>query len=303
MDNGWTGAWYSAFRGVFGTYLFWHFAALLPWGEEMYSSAGVLAEGSLSPLLYAFPNLLALADSPVFVTAFLLSATFASVLFSLGKWDRPAAVWIWYVLACLFGRNPLTANPSLPFVGWMLLAHVFLPPAPYGSLAARGANNDGASAPWRFDRRIFLAAWIVLAVSYSYSGYTKLVSPSWVDGSALRDVLNNPLARASWLREWILGLPEVCLQVGTWLGLVLELAYLPLALLPRMRPWIWLALVGMHCNLIVLIDFADLSLGMLMMHFFTFDPGWLEGLPRSPFAAEVAEVAEAGPGADGGSVL
>jgi predicted DCC family thiol-disulfide oxidoreductase YuxK len=31
----------------------------------------------------------------------------------------------------------------------------------------------------------------------------------------------------------------------------------------------------MHLALIALIDFADLSLGMVMIHLFTFDPGWI----------------------------
>jgi predicted DCC family thiol-disulfide oxidoreductase YuxK len=31
----------------------------------------------------------------------------------------------------------------------------------------------------------------------------------------------------------------------------------------------------MHLGLIVVIDFADLSLGMVMLHLFTFDPAWL----------------------------
>jgi predicted DCC family thiol-disulfide oxidoreductase YuxK len=36
----------------------------------------------------------------------------------------------------------------------------------------------------------------------------------------------------------------------------------------------------MHFSLLVLIDFADLSLGMVMLHLFTFDPAWIK--PRQP---------------------
>ncbi|MCP3920076.1 MAG: DUF393 domain-containing protein [bacterium] len=35
--------------------------------------------------------------------------------------------------------------------------------------------------------------------------------------------------------------------------------------------------LGMHPGLIALIDFADLSLGMVMLHLFTFDPAWIPG--------------------------
>lgn len=273
MKNGWTGGHYSIFRAVFAIYLFVHFLQLLPWGAELFSNRGVLPDGSASPLLHLFANVLALNDSPGMVTALLALGAVLSVLFGLGLYDRAAALGLWYIWACLFGRDPLISNPSLPFVGWMLLAHLFIPPAPYGSLAARGRVDPGGS--WRMPPAIFAAAWIVLALSYTYSGYTKLVSPSWRDGTALARVLDNPLARPGWPRDALLSLPAWLLHAATWGSLALELAFAPLALLRRLRPWLWGAMLLMHLSLIVLIDFADLSLGMIMIHLFTFDPGWV----------------------------
>ncbi len=272
-SSDWTGGQYSLFRALFGLYLFCHFVALIPWGGELFSNRGVLANGAASPLLYLFPNILAWSDAPWLVTALLVIASSASIFFALGAWDRAAAILQWYVLACLFGRNPLTANPSLPFVGWMLLAHVCLPKAPFGSMAAR--NRLDPRGNWQMPQAIYHAAWIVMALSYSYSGYTKLISPSWVDGSALSRVLDNPLARPTLLREIFLALPPVFLRLATWGGLGLESLYAPLALFRRLRPWLWLLMVIMHLGLITLIDFADLTLGMLLLHGFTFDPAWI----------------------------
>jgi predicted DCC family thiol-disulfide oxidoreductase YuxK len=126
---------------------------------------------------------------------------------------------------------------------------------------------------------IWAAAWIVLALAYSYSGYTKLISPSWRDGTALARVLDNPLARPGRLREALLSLPGWLLQAGTWAALALELGFAPLALFRRVRPWLWGAMLLMHLGLIVLIDFADLSLGMVMIHLFTWDPAWIPARP------------------------
>jgi predicted DCC family thiol-disulfide oxidoreductase YuxK len=272
-SSDWTGGQYSLFRALFGVYLFFHFVALIPWGGELFSNRGALANGAASPLLYLFPNILALSDPPWSVAALLVTASSAAIFFALGVWDRAAAIVQWYVLACLFGRNPLTANPSLPFVGWMLLAHVCLPKAPFGSLAARNRLDPRGS--WRMPPAIFHAAWIVMSLSYSYSGYTKLFSPSWVDGSALCRILDNPLARPTLLREIFLSLPPIFLQLATWGGLGLESLYAPLALFRRLRPWLWLLMVTMHLGLITLVDFADLTLGMLLLHGFTFDPAWI----------------------------
>lgn len=273
IENGWTGGQYSLFRALFGAYLLIHFIELIPWGAELFSSRGALASGAASPLLYLFPNVLALYDAPWFVSALLIFASLASLCFAAGFHDRAAALLQWYVLACLFGRNPLIANPAMPFVGWMLLAHCFLPRAPFGSLAARRRIDPGGG--WRMPPAIYGAAWIVMALAYSYSGYTKLVSPSWVDGSALSRVLENPLARPIFLRELALAMPPILLSVATWAGLALELFYAPLALFHRLRPWIWLSMVAMHLGLLTLVDFADLTFGMLFLHFFTFDPAWI----------------------------
>ena len=97
---------------------------------------------------------------------------------------------------------------------WLLLAHAFLPPAPYGSWAARGRADPAGG--WRMPPPIFCVAWVVLALGYTYSGYTKLVSPSWQDGTALARVLNNPLARPGPVREVLLALPAGLLRVATW---------------------------------------------------------------------------------------
>jgi predicted DCC family thiol-disulfide oxidoreductase YuxK len=278
--NGWTGGQYSLFRLILGTYLAVHFVHLLPWAAEVFSSTGMVPRAGESPLLHLFPNLLALADGPAVVRTLVGMGAALSVLIAIGWHDRVAVVGVWYILACLFGRNPLTSNPSLPFVGWILLAHAAMPAAPYGSMAARGRTDP--SGGWHFPRTLFAAAWVVMAVGYTYSGCMKLSSPSWVDGSALRRVLENPLARPSIVRDAVLAMPGWTLRVATWGALGLELLFAPLAMLRRTRPWVWLAMLGMHLGLIAVVSFADLSLGMVVLHLFTFNPAWIAPRPRVP---------------------
>ena len=63
-----------------------------------------------------------------------------------------------------------------------------------------------------------------MAAGYSYGGFTKLTSPSWLDGSALSHVLSNPLARPTLLREWLLAQPEL-----TFAGAAIAIAILGLS--------------------------------------------------------------------------
>lgn len=288
--NGWTGGQYSLFRAIFGVYLFVHFAMLAPWGAELFSSTGALSDGSASPLLFAFPNMFALADGPVFVTITLVLAAVASLALAFGFYDRAAAIFLWYLWACLFGRNPLISNPGLPYVGLLLVVHALLPAAPYGSWTRRKLTDPGAD--WRLPQQLFVVVWVLMALGYTYSGYTKLVSPSWVNGTAIESVLNNPLARPSFLRDFMLSLPPFALNLATWGALAAELSFAPLALVRRLRPFVWAGMLSMHLGLITLIDFADLSLGMVMLHLFTFDPRWVKALvPRWNVPASLTSLA------------
>jgi hypothetical protein len=261
MSNSWTAVHYALVRLVFGAYLFVHFAQLVPWAAEVFET--VLPRDA-SPLLRLFPNVLAFADV---ATSLLVAAAAAAVLFALGVFDRSAAVFMWYVLACLFGRNPLISNPSLPFAGWLLLMHACLPHA--------GPFWRAAKREWSFPPPLYGALWIVMSLGYTYSGWTKLVSPSWGDGTALARVLANPLARPSFVRDAVLLTPEPLMILATWGALALELLFAPLALFRRLRPLIWAAMLLMHLGLMVLIDFADLSFMMVVVHLFAFDPAWL----------------------------
>lgn len=279
MDNAWTGGQYSVFRGLFGLYLLIHFMQLVPWGIEMFSSQGVLPDSNLSPLISVFPNLFYLTDSPISVTITLVSACFASILFALGWHDRKSAFFPWIVLAWLLGRNPLISNPSMPYVGWMLVTHLFVMTKPYGALSARGRiTPDGG---WRLQPNIYFATWVVLALSYSYSGYTKLLSPSWVSGDAISYVLENPLARDTFLRTWLITLPALCFQLLSWFVLYVELLFLPLALIKKLRPYLWLTLLSIQFGFLLLLNFADLTIGMLLFHLLTFDPGWIKAKKSS----------------------
>ncbi len=263
---------YSVFRVLLGGFLFVHFAHLLPYGPEVFSNGGMMPEAGLSPLFGIVPNILSLSDSPIAVQAFIGSGVLASVCLLIGWKDRYAAVWIWYVLACLFARNPLIANPSLPLVGWMALAHAFVPSTPVGRIGTWRAPDPTG---WQLPKAIWISAWVVLALSYSYSGYTKLLSPSWVAGDNVAIVLNNPLARDYFLREWFLAMPDWSLKALTWSILWIELLFAPLALFRRLRPWLWSIMLLVQFGFLFLLNFPDLTFPMLLIHLLTFDPNWI----------------------------
>ncbi len=199
---------------------------------------------------------------------------FFSVLLALGLRDRLAAIALWYLWACLLDRNPFILNPQLPYIGWLLLAHACLPKAPHGSWEARNRPDRGKD--WEFPRAIQEAGWWVVGLSYSYSGFYKLLTPAWKDGTALFWILQHPLSRENIFCRTLLEIPSPCLMGLTWIVAWMEFLYWPLALFRRARPWVWTATVLLHLALMFLMDFFWISWGMILVQLFLFDPSWVK---------------------------
>jgi len=265
---------FAFFRIVFGAYLTIHFAMLVPWGAELFSREGMLSDAGLNPTSGIFPNILARWDSPDAVTATLVLLTVGALLFTLGIARRPIALVLWYGWACLFNRNVLISNPSIAYVGLLLLLTALVPTTETWRLAKASVRRE----PFTMPAAVLACAWILLAAGYTFSGICKLSSPSWIDGTALAHVLNNPLARTGWVRDVLLALPDVVLHWATWISLAAEVLFLPLALWSKTRPFAWFALVMLHVGIMSVVSFADLSVGMLMVHVFTYDTRWLVDL-------------------------
>jgi hypothetical protein len=258
---------FAVFRVALGIYLALHFAQLIPYGAELFSNRGALADSRLNFTFGTLPNLLEHYDSPVFVTVFLIVLSILALAFALGFFRHAAAILLWYGWACLFNRNNLINNPSIPYIGLLLLLSLLVPAGE--ALTFRRANRS-----WQFPAMVYWIAWILMAAGYSFSGWMKLHSPSWIDGSALYHVLNNPLARPGLVRDLLFLLPAPCLHVMTWTSLGAELLFVPLSFLGKTRMLAWSALALMNVVILFVINFADLTIGMLMIHLFTYDPAW-----------------------------
>lgn len=250
---------FATFRVLLGIYLCAHFIGLLPYGAELFSCKGVLPDAHLNFTHGILPNPLEHWDGPRFVAIFLRALLALSVCLTLGIARRVCALLLWYGWACLFNRNNLISNPSIPYVGLLLLFCALLPPM----------------KRWQFPPALFWVAWGLLMIGYTFSGLEKLSGPSWMDGTAMLHVANNPLARPNLVRHLFVSLPLWVIRLATWGSLALEISFLPLCLFRGARPWAWLAVSALQLGILTMINFADLTFGMLMFHLFVFDPRWL----------------------------
>jgi predicted DCC family thiol-disulfide oxidoreductase YuxK len=163
--NGWTGGQYSVVRVALGAFLLVRAGAIAASGAGALSALAVLAAGG-------------------------------AVAFALGWRDRLVAggLCAWTLLAAPF--DPRLGEPTRWIPSLLLIVHVGIPPAPYGSLDARGRPDPAAG--WTFPapllrsvRWLALTAlvWIVgwLAAGHAISSPAAFVllaalacDPAWV---------------------------------------------------------------------------------------------------------------------------
>ncbi|HEU4537148.1 MAG TPA: hypothetical protein VFS00_23665, partial [Polyangiaceae bacterium] len=148
----------------------------------------------------------------------------------------------------------------------------------------------GRATAWsEMPRGVLSALWAVTSLAYTFSGLTKLASPSWVGGRAVGLLLDGPLARAWWPTDLLAAAPAPLLAALGWALLGLEFGYAPLALSARARPWLWVATLAMHAGLALTMNFADISIAMIAFHLALAEPAWFAPAPRP-------ERADRGPG-------
>ena len=257
------------FRILLGIYLTFHFSQLISYAEELFGS-DMPYDYKLAPTYKILPNVLDYINASYFV----ILLTVVSVMFTFELYPRICAFVLWYGWAALFNRNPLIHNPGVPYVGWILLALMFVEDKP--NKVVFNTTNwflkriQKDSLP----KRVFWSGWILLAAGYTASGLHKLVtSPSWVDGTALQYVLESCLARDNLFRNLLVQFPNF-LKFSTWMSLFLEISFLPLGVFYYTRGIYWLSYIALHLGILMLINFTDLTIGVLMIHLFTFDWDW-----------------------------
>jgi hypothetical protein len=262
---------FGAFRILFGAYLAIHFAMLIPYAPQVWGFEGQLPDPALNFTHGLIPNPLDLPVPSWALQAFLGGLTLLSLALAAGLLRPLMSLLLWLGWVWLFNRNNLIANPGIPYVGWLLLACALIPGGEPYRIFRLGCADDTA---WEMPRLIRIGAWVLLGLGYTLSGFDKMASPSWMDGSAMHHLLDNPLARDWALRDLAASLPDWALRLKTWAVLALEVLFGPLCLIPRLRKWAWLAMVGMHFGILSVVSFADLTAGMLMMHAFVFEARW-----------------------------
>ena len=271
-DLGWTGGQYSLWRAALGAMFMGHFLWLWPARGQL-AMLRDLEDLPDNPLFMVFPNFLTWYPSPTIAGACLLLAVGLSGLLAVGWGDKAAAVGVWYVWACCYVQQPNLLGSSWPFLGWLLLAHVCVPAAPFGSWAARGRVDPRGG--WKMPPGVYAAAWVVMSATFAYQAwirwelFTNSPQVSLLNWPTQRLIRAGPLtALGEMFTPGVLNL----LMCVTW---GVEASFALFALFRMVRPWLWTIAVALQLLTILFFDTGFLGWAYLLLLGFTFNPAWL----------------------------
>jgi hypothetical protein len=276
----------SLFRTIFGLYLCWHFYDLIPYAGEVFGLKVMLDQKyhirfrevlpgfdpRFDPKYNFHMNAFKFIDAELFMILLFTS----SVLFLANIYPRFHAVFMCYGWVCMLNRNVFINNPGMAYVGFLLI------------IIALGF--DDKKHPYY--KHTYFISWFLMCLGYTVSGLHKLQSPSWIDGSALYNVLTSPIARNNFFVDLLVASPEIVLKLHTWASLFLEMSCLFVGCFYHMRKLYWFALFGLHLGILATINFTDLTLGVLMIQVFLFDPQFFSTINLTDLWEAISHITE-----------
>jgi predicted DCC family thiol-disulfide oxidoreductase YuxK len=115
--------------------------------------------------------------------------------------------------------------------------------------------------------------------SVSAAPYGSLAARGRIDPGNSWDMSGTTYAFAWFMLALFLFFPPIL--DGDWLS-VMPVVLFPLAFVPRLRPWCWVGLFVVLIWRLVASQWVNEAMSLILLQFFTFDPGWIPPLAISP---------------------
>lgn len=147
--------------------------------------------------------------------------------------------------------NQLVYSPDIPYIHFLLFTVLL-------------SKKDDL-----FFKDVFTPFSIVVYLSYSFSGFYKLMTPLWFNGNFLSAFLSQNHLVHPWAE--FIAVSPILLTFGTYIALYSEVLA-ALAIFNRvLRTVIWFGILGIHLSMLLLANIPEVSLGILAVHLFLLD--------------------------------
>ncbi len=269
----------ALFRILFGVLLFNWFWQLFPNLTAFFTDEGILPRRELALLEPDRLSLLNLSGDwwPVAIV-WVVSCVVALAL-TLGWHTRVMCVLSFALVSTFSWRDPLILDGSDLVFRFVPLWLAFTPAGQLWSLDARQRRDGPAVRAWALPIRVLelQIAWIYLA-----TGLEKLGGIDWIVGTAAYYALQ---LEHTFARPWAhaVAVDPTLSRLISWYTLAVELAFLPLAMIPsRMTRLVAaVAAAAMHFGILVLMNVGNFPLVMIATCVLFVPAEWIHRLRRN----------------------
>jgi hypothetical protein len=191
--------------------------------------------------------------SPGAVSLLFVVLIIASLLFTVGLLRQVMALILWGGWVILYNLNNLTVDPSLGFIGLLLLVFATVP---CGEPLVLGKRFLLSTPAWRMPAITYWGIWFIFGMAFTVSGLEKFSSHIWTSGSAMGYFFSGPVGLSNQLVDWVITWPTFLHQLITWIVLYSQLLAVGMILFRKTRIILWLVLTGLF---ICATGFLDLK--------------------------------------------
>lgn len=259
------------FRFFLGSYLAYYYFTSLPYVAEIYSNMGLLRKMSSQAKYFSEINFFTYFNDSVAITIVTYFAFILSISLALGFKQKICCILLWYFQTIFVNQNTLTSEPSIPYVGFLLLTLALFPAKSMTEEVFKFKKFWQVSRKRNIANSFYLVPLFVFSFSLTASGIIKLQSESWRKGIALSLILDNPISKVNILTE-IFRNNELLSTLFSYGALWSQVLALPIFFIGRHRLLIYLGVVEF-----VIIYFTmhleQVAVGMIifMLYFLLFD--------------------------------
>ncbi len=241
MKHEWSGGQYNVYRFLLGIVLLLNFTGVIALPES----------DSVMELTFA-----AILKKELVHPVYILSGCLLSGLLALGRYDRLAALLLYFAMPDI--DTPIF-TPLSPY-HYLLILHIFSHDAPFGSSTAPGSLDPDNG--WQLPSIVPRMSWLIIAGSAFSGGFRSL----------FKGELLQILAQGNDIAKAVLAWPEGLLKGCGLAVTIFLLAFGPLALKARFRPVLLILSFVFYLGLVIL---GVAGPEFLLIHFVAWNPAWL----------------------------
>lgn len=275
---------FAGIRILLGGYLLYYFLQLLPHRQELFSSLGMVPDVTVNTTYGISFWFISYFTSPGAISLLFVVLIVTSLLFTVGILRQVTALLLWVGWLILYNLNNLTIDPSLGFIGLLLLVFATVP---NGEPLVLGKRFLLSTPAWRMPTITYWGIWFVFGLAFTMSGLEKFSSLIWTSGSAMGYFFSGPVGLSNQLVDWVITWPTFLHQPITWIVLYSQLLAVGMILFRKTRIILWFVLTGLFIGAIGFLDLFEVLLGMLIFYLFLVEATWFQ--PRGTVTVWIDE--------------